>query len=344
MFKNIAAELGEGDLVSGANKLFDMQPKLIADRLQEIWDNGSGVDYRNGETGDDLHMWGHLIYAYMIENTRIFEIFERVIVELLHGEKLGIASAPAQKWVRITEELFYKNGPHFYATSVDSNIRPDLRGSRRNAYQRMFGMDLNHGKLDGSPYPYVRAIASNNEFVSTLEEFLREIWVGLVNLNNTAGAKATDKEKVKQLGDSLNYMLLARRLRGTLFREEFAHVATLSWFDLSVHYNSPIIETLKADATSPEQRLFKIAQLVQLPGHGLSRNYFSIADNVSLVLILIELGYFTTKLNFEYTTEFLFDPNSGSNYAELRTRFGQVITHWSAITGRDLKSRKVVQN
>ena len=31
-----------------------------------------------------------LIYAYMIENTRIYEIFRRVVHELLHGEKLAL--------------------------------------------------------------------------------------------------------------------------------------------------------------------------------------------------------------------------------------------------------------
>ena len=50
-----------------------------------------------------------------------------------------------------------------------SHIRP-TRAIRRNAYQRMFSMDLNHGGDDGKPYPYVRAEAANTEFVSTLEE------------------------------------------------------------------------------------------------------------------------------------------------------------------------------
>jgi hypothetical protein len=40
----------------------------------------------NGETV----LWDHLIYAYMIENTRIYEIFRRVLLEFLHGEKLGV--------------------------------------------------------------------------------------------------------------------------------------------------------------------------------------------------------------------------------------------------------------
>ena len=34
-------------------------------------------------------VWDHLIYAYMIENTRICEIFRRVVHEFTHGEKLG---------------------------------------------------------------------------------------------------------------------------------------------------------------------------------------------------------------------------------------------------------------
>ena len=36
--------------------------------------------------------WDHLIYAYMIENTRIYEIFRRVLHEFVHGETLGVHS------------------------------------------------------------------------------------------------------------------------------------------------------------------------------------------------------------------------------------------------------------
>jgi hypothetical protein len=37
-----------------------------------------------------LSLWDHLIYAYMIENTRIYGIFRCVLREFLHGEKLGM--------------------------------------------------------------------------------------------------------------------------------------------------------------------------------------------------------------------------------------------------------------
>src|ERR1044071_4792068 len=52
--------------------------------------------------------WDHLIYAYMVENTRMFDIFRRVVFEMAHGEKLGTPTPEAQRWLRNTEELFFK--------------------------------------------------------------------------------------------------------------------------------------------------------------------------------------------------------------------------------------------
>jgi hypothetical protein len=40
---------------------------------------------------------------------------------------------------------------------LSNYVRPDIHATRRNAYQRMFGMDLNHGTDDNKPYPYVKA-------------------------------------------------------------------------------------------------------------------------------------------------------------------------------------------
>src|SRR5688572_17863651 len=54
--------------------------------------------------------WDHLIYAYMVENTRVYEIFRRVVFEFTHGEKLGAPTADGEKWLRNTEELFFKDG------------------------------------------------------------------------------------------------------------------------------------------------------------------------------------------------------------------------------------------
>ena len=282
----------------------------------------------------------HLIYAYMIENTRIYEIFGRVVHEFLHGEKLGIPglaqASQTHQWLRTTEELFYRDPPPFFVSAITSWVREDLQSTRRNAYQRLLGMDLNHGTDDGKPYPYVKADAANTEFVSTFEEFLREVWIGIENVANVSGANPTDDAKIADLAEKIFDLMRSRRQNGNLSREEFVFVSMLSWFHLTVDVDLPVIEDLRAQASSPEQRLFKVAQRVGLPAHGLSKNYFDIADPLSRILTQIETGTF----NNAEAVPALYTPVAGGQQQDIKT----IITHWTAITGRDVKARKVAPN
>jgi hypothetical protein len=278
-------------------------------------------------------LWDHLIYAYMIENTRIYDVFRRAVHELTYGEKLGAPSVDTLHWVRNTEELFYRDGPSFVATALHSSIRPDGEATRRATYHRVLGMDLNHGTPDGKPYPFVRAESANKEFVATFEELLREVWVGIIHASNTSGTKATDDAKLTELVDKLQEMLLARRLNGNLSREEFAAVAMMSWFHLTVESDSAVVVDLRAQATSAEQRLYKIAQLVGVPAHGLAGSYFDIADAISRLLLLIETGVFNVVPN---AVAALYTPGS-----PIERLMRTIITHWSIITGRDIKAGKI---
>jgi hypothetical protein len=268
-------------------------------------------------------LWDHLIYAYMIENTRIYEIFRRVLFEFLHGEKLGVPTDEAQHWLRNTEELFYRDAPPFFITTITSHIRSDLRASRRNAYWRMFGMDLNHGADEGQPYPYVKADAYNNEFVSIFEELLREVWIAISNRSNNSGANPTDEGKIQNLVTTLQNMLLSRRVNGNLSREEFVFVAMMSWFHLTVSFDSPIIKALRAEASGPEQRLFKVAQRVGLPAHGLSKSFFDIADPISRILIHIE------AVGIGIVPDLV---AKGASTNPLQIDMNTVITYWNSIT------------
>lgn len=277
--------------------------------------------------------WDHLIYAYMIENTRIYEIFRRLLHELLHGEKLGTPTAESVQWLRTTEALFYRDSAPFFITDLSTHIRPDGRAARRNAYQRMFGMDLNHGADDGKPYPYVRAEAANGEFVNTFEEFLREVWVGITYVTAANSANPTDNSKIAELAEKLNNMLLTRRQNGNLSREEFAYVSMMSWFHLTIEQPTAIVRSLRAEATGVEQQLFKIAERVGLPAHGLSKNFFDIADPLSFILTQIETGIYNSGTEVPA----LYTPAAGGPEGFMRT----IITHWTAITGRDVKARKV---
>lgn len=315
----------------------------LSDELADI------LSFFDSSGGDPVEIqrqfrWDHLIYAYMIENTRLYEVFKRVVHEFVHGEKLGVPDADSQAWLRNTEELFFKDGAPFFATSLASHIRADLRANRRNPYQRLFGMELNHGMDDGKPQPYVRAEAANAEFVPTFEEFLREVWVGMTYVSATSSSNPTDPAKILTLISKLKNMLLSRRQDGNLSREEFSAVTAMAWFHLTLEYkndgaSSPIVASLRAQATGTEQRLFKVAERVGLPAHGLSKHFFDIADAISRILTQIESNDYDTTDKVRA----LFTPDTtlqASPESAMRT----IITHWTAITGRDVKARKVAPN
>jgi len=354
MFRQLATRIPAADL-------FNLHPVEIAAMLEQVWgrrpildvplghpDNRSNINELpfwlprpnpdplfDGEFPPPLR-WDHLIYAYMVENTRLYEVFKRVMEELVHGERLGTPTGDAQRWVRTTEELFFKDGAPFLIGSVQSHLRLDLRANRRNWYQRMFSMELNHGGEDGKPYPYTKADAANGDFVATFEELLREVWIGMTYVTATSSANPTDPAKIASLAEKLHDMLRSRRQNGNLSREEFAAVCAMSWFHLTLEFDSPIVLSLRADATGTEQRLFKMAERVKLPAHGLAKHFFEIADPLSRILIQIETGDYNTPAAVPalYTPV---SPSTGSPEEAMR----QIIMNWTAIRGVDVKSRKV---
>lgn len=280
--------------------------------------------------------WDHLIYAYLIENTSVYNVFRGVLFEHLHGEKLSVPMEEAQSWLRNTEELFYSNPAPFSIYNVVSNVRPNMEATRRNNYFRMFGMDLNHGDANNKPFAFVKAESSNRDFVSTFEDFLREVWIGIVNTQNNSGEKRTDDAGIASLARQLHDMLNDRRLNGNISREEFFAVSMMSWFHLTLEFNSDIIKSLRAEGTREDQRLYRIAERVGVPAHAKSYDFFQLAKPMSRILTMIETGVF----NDDAGVRSLFRSGGVANpiEADMRT----IITHWGYSTGRDMKVRRGV--
>ncbi|MFZ1948161.1 MAG: hypothetical protein WAW06_11495 [bacterium] len=274
----------------------------------------------------------HLIYAYMVENTRAYEIFEKVVFEYLHGEKLGFPTSPATaRWLRATEELFYKSSSNYLIQSLMSNIRSDIRASRRNAYYRLFGMDLNHGTGKTANYPYHKPTAANKDFVSLFEELLSEIWVGVAYENSIAGPCPIDLEKMRRLIERLHELLTTRKQEGNLSREEFYHVATMSWLHLTLYVdNAPVVRDMAVSAESPAERLRQIGDKVGYPAHPKADAFFEMAEEISQILACIE------RLGTTLSPQVLYTEGGA-----LRTQAERVITNWSIAAGKDLKSLKV---
>ena len=262
-----------------------------------------------------------------------------LVCDFVTGERLETAQPDTQLFLRSTEDLFFRDPPLFGVSSVVSQARPDMRANRRNAYYRMFGLDLNHGMDDVRAYPYVKPANANRTFQSVLEDFLRETWVAIQNVGNTSGANPTDDEAMVTLARALRNMMTARRggNAGTLSREEFFAVATMSWFHLAIEFNSAIVADLPAGATSPDERLRRIGQIIGIPAHSRTLSFLQLATNLSTLLSTIE----TVPLIGPPDAQIFYLPQRGGAPNPLRAAVQAVVTHMSIVTGRDLKAGRV---
>jgi hypothetical protein len=265
----------------------------------------------------------HLIYAFALENTKMVEIFRRVLIELVHGERLSLGSQVTQRWAQLTEELFFTHPRAYSIRGITSDVRSRHDAVRRNAYYRLLGLDLSHGQEDGAQVPYVKAEVANRDFALLFEALLREVWLAIKNRNNLVGEDATDENAIDTLRRRLREMLLARRLGGALTREEFDAVAMLSWFHLTVLFNTAITADLRADAAGAADRLRLIGHKVGIPPHSRTDAFLQLAQPLSIILRAIELDAV---------------PNAEALYAGPYTAdMLTLITQWSIATGQNLK-------
>jgi hypothetical protein len=197
-------------------------------------------------------------------------------------------------------------------------------------------LPVNHPTWNGQPYPKAVTGAANLDFVPTLEEFLREVWRGITNANNQSGTNDTDDAAIARLARRLFDMLVTARRYGTLDRHEFVHVAAFSWLYLALLRDWPIIRQLKAEGSSPYERLRSLAARVSLAPHSRTEQFFALADSLPVLLRVIETG----RLNDIGLVPALYRP--GPN--RLRELVGSVITNWSIATGRDIKGEITVAN
>ena len=170
----------------------------------------------------------------------------------------------------------------------------------------------------------------NTTFREKWAELLRQTWLGYENRTNFVGTNATDEAYVLMLCDSLRDMLNMRRQGGLLSREEFTSVAVMSWFELTLSADTPIVVALQAQATTPEDRLALVAQRVGMAPAPRSRELFRLAPLISPVLRIIETGVINTP------------PLAATLYAPgtaLATAMNDIVDLWQSATGERVKDR-----
>ena len=278
--------------------------------------------------------WDHLIYAYIIENTRIFDVFATVLETYMFGERLETPSPASQQFWRNTEYLIYGDGMPTMLWPTSSRLRRDEIANRMTVYYWMFGVDLSHAQELAAAHPYEKPVAANRDFIPTFEAFAKEVWRGIVNARNISGQNDADPAVIATLARRMFDMMATRRISGNLAREEFRAVALMSWLHLAVMYDSPAVVDLKATASSPEQRLAKIAERVNIRLPPNVKALFDLAQPFSVLMQSIETGAFNTPLGaqllFTLVPPNLIEPNVET-----------VIDQYSLATGHDLKAQTV---
>jgi hypothetical protein len=280
--------------------------------------------------------WDHLGFAFAVETTRAAQIMARVVRAFRAGEGLGIPSYATQRWLDTTETLLFNAGNPIGAWLSTSSIRPDAEAVRRNAYYRLFGMDLAHGTDSNAAFTYDKSDTANKTFVQLFEELLNELWRAIENVRNFSGANAADDDRIFRLSEQISFMLRSRRQNALLGREELAAVTAMGWLDLTLSANTPVVTDLRADATSSADRLRFIGERVGLAPHSKAASFFSMAEELSVFLRYIEAG---VVQNATQSWVFYLPPPGPGGAVPIGPEVRRVITEWSAASGRDLKVR-----
>jgi hypothetical protein len=241
--------------------------------------------------------------------------------------------------LRATEELFFRDPPSFTIASVVSELRPHSRVNRRQAYWRMFGFDLPHRMPIGIPgstqrdeWKQAPGLTANADFRAKWTELLRQVWLGLENRANAVGPNPTDPSYVALLCQALANMMNDRRKGGLMAREEFAYVAMMSWFELTLEANTPIVADMKADGSFADERLRAIASRVGMQPAPRTRELLQLAQIISTVLRGIELGLFSAPGG----AAGLFTGNT-----QLTRDMNEIVNLWQSATGDRVKERPV---
>ena len=147
--------------------------------------------------------WDHLGYSFCIDNTRAPQILLRVLSDYRSGEGLGIPSAATQRWLDATEVLLAGGINPMAGWLSTRAVRPSAEAVRRNAYWRVFNMDLSFGTDANEPFVYDKAETSNRKFPQLFEELLVELWRAIDHSMNPVAASTTDNDRIFQLANQL---------------------------------------------------------------------------------------------------------------------------------------------
>lgn len=274
--------------------------------------------------------WHHLGYSFCIENTRATQIVKRVVHAFRSGEGLGHPSVATQRWLDATEALLFGAVTLLGTSMSTSAVRPDPEAVRRNAYWRMFGMQLAFGGDDGKPAAFDKAETANLTFVPAFEGLLRALWQASEHRRGPGSITSTANDRIVHAAEQVGFLLRSRRPNGVLSREELTAATAMGWIEATFSADTPVIVDLRAQSATPADRLRLVGERVGLAPHGQAGAFLAMAPDLSVLLRTLESGAVKDRRD----GALLYSTASPAIGATPR----RVVTEWSAATGRSLTS------
>lgn len=342
------------------------EPSVIDQAIQKHWaDVSLGRNYINGSDNysifrdinppNELIPPYHLIYAYLLENTRVVQIMEKLLILYQHDEKLRKATTPdnqlAFQWIMNTEHLFFKYLSGFSFWNISSKIQSDAEAARRNAYFRMFGMDLAFGHMHtNASVDYHKAEFNNQGFIVLFERFLTEIWQAYTNAKNQVGPNSTDLYSICDTAQKMQEMLMSRRTTENSFenyryfnlsRIEYASVVMMAWFYEVISYDSPLVQFLRCNGNTPGERLINIGKKVGVNAHSKAEGLLDIAPPMNTLLRRIEFGDYNPDNESQVSSIITSQADGLSPTDPNRLALADllaIINNWEKATGHRIKN------
>lgn len=292
----------------------------------------------------------HLMYAYLLENTRMAQIFEKLIYMYHTDEKLTKSSDRSSfQWIMNTDALFFRDPASSAIRFYDGYLRPVPEAVRRNVYHRLFGLDLAFGDIANNPAKYVKAESNNSAFILLFESFLREFWQAYTNARNTSGQNFTDYFALTDTAEKLQQLLMSRRSMHNNFnnykyfnlsREEYGSVLFMSWLFNAISYNSPLVEYLRCTGNTPGERLINIGLKVGIAAHSKSELIFEMAPSLATLLRMIEHGDYNSAKTTNVTAIVMAQvpPFGTATQVQTLNSILLIINNWERVTGHRIKT------
>jgi hypothetical protein len=320
-----------------ANQLLRQNPLTIVQMAETSWHNASRRRPQNlflqvpplaQNYGHAVpSSWDHLIYAYMIESTRVCEIFRKLSALYKSGAQLPPPSIASRQFWFMADSVILSPPQAICVWTGASRTPEEEEASRHALYRNTFAREFS-GADENRRAGFAQS--STPDFFAKFEAFLGEAWRGIVQARSPQAQRDTNHQKLASLAMDLSNQLVTMRERTSLTLEEFRAVAIASMLHVVVSVNSQVVNDLGANAVSSAERLALMGKKCGIAPSPRAPALFEISRPLSVILRALESGAFNDVPGARFLC-------SNGNLQDL---FETAIGLYNEAVGKDLTARK----